>query len=464
MPVGMNLPPWHTAPEGHGVGRKRALAYAAFVTLLAAHAFLVLVAWARWLGTPRAVGGIETFVLNGVIGWKCGFPAYTRLDRLPATWSPYGVVYQACCAWLPCPRWNPYLPGRLLSLLAGAGVLALAARRCRKFGGPAPVVAASILLCLTARPFFVFTTSYRVDAVAAFLSLLGFHLVVDARRRAALWLGVLVLALAAHTKLTAGAGPAAAAVALWPRDRRKALAVAGGWAALFGLGLALLQLKTGGAYLHDARLLAYALRPTKVLDMATRPLVTSFGWLAALGFGYSRLGGSARRALRPDLCYAGIAWAVGAGAAVSPGSSWNYLLEAYAGLTVLTGSAGALLWKDRRGRVPAAVCLLLLAQAVGALFYTVHIKGCYDRELARRAETYRHARAVLEPLVRKGCRVAVMGPDAAVDALLSLGRPTPSPFVPRYLRPRVSALLADALGRNELDVVLCGPSLRPWKP
>ncbi len=432
-------------------------------TLLILHAGLVLATWARWIVAPHRVGGVEVLVLNAVMGWRSGQIPYTFLRRIPAEWSPYGPLYQALCAALPLSPGHPYLTGRLLSLLsvAGCGALLLVWSARRGWAAAGGIAA---LLLLTARPIFVFGPIYRVDMLAIALSLAGYLLLVRSKSRAADAGGLLLLVLALHTKLTAVAGPLAFFLCTWPLDRRRAVMVTAAWAVLTGLTLGAFQLLTHGAYLYDVGLLADGTRLAKVFDMMTRPVTSSPLWVAAVVVGLRAVDAETRRLLRPELWYCAVTLLLAGITGSHPGSSWNYLIDFYVALALLSGSLLACLHHCGL-RAPLTWSFgLLLAQALFSLWYTGDTLRPQNEHLRGYAASLARARAVVEPLVRRHARLAVIGSERGNDALLALGYVNPVVFPPLRLLSERDALLQKALRTHQLDLVLDGPQLRPWQP
>ncbi|MBI3944657.1 MAG: hypothetical protein HY321_01955 [Armatimonadetes bacterium] len=431
------------------------------IALLGLHALLFLAISLKAVLTPHMVGPVEARVLNLARWWQAGALPYSDGGRLPALWNPYGPLYEGLCALLPSWPGHPYLWPRLLSLASAVGILGVVAMSVRRQTGSwRPGVVAALLL-LTARPMLSYAPRCQVDALAAFLSVLGWALATQARSRAAAAAGVLSMGLAFHTKLTAVAALVACGVALWRADRRRALWVGTGWLAVAGGGFLWLQHATEGDYLAGALMGNAPASRGKAADMLTRPLTTSLAWIAAAIVMWRAAPAEARRVLRPHAWYLGFGLAVASLAAANPGSSWNFLLEPYIALAMLTGVllGGAANGGAPRGwRSPGA---LITAHLLLALPCSARVAYKDWRAVTRHRPAFLAARVRLAPLAQAGGRVALYDSLAGTDALLSLGGRNPVDL-PEELRPRSEALLRRALREGEIGAVLRGEGLVAW--
>lgn len=453
----------------------------AATALLAIHALLIFSVWAGWLRLPHLGPGEVVFVANAAACWKSGHLPYTRFTEIPACWSPYGPVFQGICALLPMPDWNPYLAGRLVSVAAFAGATAVVVVWGRARGSLAGGILAALLL-LTGRAVFAYAPVYRVDMLTSFLSAAGFAAVVLDRRPAVTWLGIAALAAAFDTKLTAIGAPAAAVLCLWPVDRRRAITVAVGWLVLALLSLGLIQWASHGAYLYDVGIISDTKKLLKGLEIALlRPLENSLFWIAGLGFSLWLLGRPALRALLPELCYLGVFLLITIATGSKPGASWNYLMDPYLGLALLTAGVIPLLRRREPENVrdhsrtlalphprtaPESRLLLvpagaLLAQTLFAFpfsHFVIHTEVMKRHPNAER--DFERARAALAPQIRPGANIAALT-DAGMDALLSYGTYSRVSVTPGIFNRKRNALLREALSDHRLDFVL-GGNFESW--
>jgi hypothetical protein len=389
--------------------------------------------------------------------WQAGVSPWGGPERLPLQQNVYGPLYEWLALRCDLGPARPYLGGRLLSVLAGAAIAAGAGvwtwRRTRS-----PWIAWCVaVLPLTAKPVLDFVALYRVDALGVLLSLAAFAALVFAGSTFGVAVGVTLAGLAFLTKASLVAAPAAAVLALWRRQPRRALAVAAAVAVVYAAALALMQGATGGAYVPGLSWGMAIAAPNRPVEFAMRPALSGL-WIAAIWV----LARSRRGALAasPWTWYCAAAYAVAVFLAAQPMLSWNYLLELYPPLALLTGDllAGATTL-DRGAVAPApavrrATVLLALhgALSLPVVAYTIH---------QRLERVERHGAAVeassrrLEPLIDAGRRVAVVDHDPGRDALNLLGAPS-WVNLPWRLSERADVrwFIESALARGELDVVL----------
>jgi hypothetical protein len=217
---------------------------------------------------------------------------------------------------------------------------------------------------------------------------------------------------------------------------------------------------THGAYLYDIGLLADETHWIKALDMMTRPLTSTTLWVVALVIVGRALPREGRAALLPPAAYALAGLLVAGATGTHPGSSWNYLLDFYAGLAVLTAAAVARLRIDSpRTQVLAAAALC--GHLLFALWYTPHTAAAEIKGLRRWKRDYQTARETLQAPVAAGRKVAVLG-DNGTDALLSLGAYDPILYPPQRLKAERDQLLARSLASGALDDVFSGRPLQRW--
>ncbi|MFA0783470.1 hypothetical protein [Fervidibacter sacchari] len=260
---------------------RRELLWKFAVGLLVLHATGVFAVWLWALSRPHMVDPIEVRVANIAALWRNGYLPYNFADRLPAVWNPYGPVYEWLCAFMPQPL-HPYWNGRLISIasliLTALAIVAWSKRLTGKF----TLGMIASLLLLTAKPIFAFGHLYRVDMFGVMLSALGFVLIVSNRSKVATIIGVLLMILAFHVKITFVAAPVACCLVLWREEKFRAIGVGLAWLVGALGGLFVLQWWTKGAYLFQAQLANLPTLWTKPIDMLTRPLTSSLFWMIAL--------------------------------------------------------------------------------------------------------------------------------------------------------------------------------------
>lgn len=414
--------------------------------------------WSRLLPFAHGLGGDELQIANLAWFWRHGHLPYFADGAGRGVFNPYGPVFPWLCGALTLEgAFYPVARGLVvLALVVAAAAVAVGTGR-----GRWPWLAVALLPTL--RPVFEFGCRARVDLPAAAAALVGFLLVTRGRTWQVV-VGVLALVVATQTKASAIAAPLAAVAVLWPTDRRRAVAVAGGWAALCAVAVIALQQASGGGYLTNL------LRPaddwSRAIDLAARPLGSAPFLLLALAAAWRRLDEGDRGSLRDARLYAWAAYAVAVVTGANWGSGWHYLIELHLALAWLAAASLALLARrgDRDGK--RLVELLLLAHAIMAVPY---LQTVAQHKLDQRREAaagYARALPSLTRRVAAGQRLAVLDNPYAADALLSLGQPHLLDLID--LRPmpaeRQQALLAETLTNGYVDAILCGPGLSEWHP
>jgi hypothetical protein len=424
------------------------------IGLMVLHAIGVLVVWVWALSRPHMVEPIEIRVANLIALWREGYLPYGFADRLPAVWNPYGFVYE----WLCSLRWgtlHPYWNGRLLSIMAAMlTALCLLLWSHQQTGSIKGGVVATLLL-LTAKPIFAFGHLCRVDMLGVALSMLGFVWVMGGRCGLKIGLGILMMVLAFHVKVTFVAAPVACCLAFWQNQRHRAMAIGLLWAVGALGGLALLQWWTKGAYLFQAQLANTPSLWTKPIDMLTRPLTSSPFWMLALLFFHR----SQRKLLSaPESLYCLCSLIVAGVTSTNPGSSWNYLMEFYGAIALLTVRAlNSLPTKGLTWQLGA----LLLCYALFSLLHTSYFMAKDVQKVIAYVPAYQRARSRLAVLLRDHPRLLIFGSSAGMDALLSFGKANLLDL-PDELAERSQALMRQALQAGSIDMVLFGDDLKPW--
>ncbi len=444
--------------EARTASRRWSTAGKLLAVWLVVQALLALWFWSRLLPFAHGLGGDELQIANLAWFWRHGHLPYFADGVHRGVFNPYGPAFPWLCGALTADgAFYPVARGLvMLALVAAAAAVAVGTGRDRW-----PWLAVALLPTL--RPVFEFGCRARVDVPAAAVALVGFLLVTRGRT----WqvaAGVLALVVATQTKASAIAAPLAAVAVLWPANRRRAVAVAGGWAALCAAAVMGLQQASGGGYLSNL------LRPaddwSRAVDLAARPLGSAPFLLLAVAVGWRRLDGDERGSLRDGRLYAWAAYAVAVVTGANWGSGWHYLIELHLALAWLAAASLALLSRRGDGEGRRLVELLLLAHVIMAVPY---LQTVAEHKLAQRREAaagYAQALPELSRRVAAGQRLAVLGNPYAADALLSLDQPHLLDLVD--LRPmpaeRRRALLAETLTNGYLDAILCGPGLSEWHP
>lgn len=297
--------------------------------------------------------------------------------------------------------------------------------------------------------------SPHADALAAALALFGLLTIERERVRAGhLILSVLLFAAALMTKFSAVAGPAAAAVFLFPRQRRRAVELALVWLALSATGLALIEHFSDGRFLDNFRSLgsggmnldSIRIGPSRVAFALGQTLPFS-ALLAVAVFAVVRRGGERKFGMWD--------WYFLATAAVtlviftSPGTGMNHLLE----LEVAAVLAVAPLLARREAVAEPIVRSLVLVILLG---------GAYQVLREPQSPESVSGQVVVEAIPRGA---SLLAEDATVPVLLGRRPVVMDAFAYRVLaeRGRVDDReLAGRIARQEFDVlVLMGRVDRP---
>jgi hypothetical protein len=420
--------------------------------------------WAWELPLSHQVELGEAPVLAVVLFSKAGEPLYSYPTGLPLVQNPYGPVFEWLCAHLPSPASRPYLPGRAVSLasLAALGVLIAGWLRRRQVGWIEIFVA--LALMLATKPWILFGPLYRVDALAVFWSVLGFLLAISPRRTLVAT-SPLVFTLALSVKLTALAAPLAALVYLWTTHRKRCLWLLVGLLLLLPGSVLALQWGTDGAYLFNA---SFGNAPShwfKAIELPSR-ISLSLLWLLAVGSALRRLGWKDSPETRALCAYAFASLLVAAVFATNPLSSWNYLMEFYAALAILTALLLARLRHDPADGAARNRILALLAghAALGLLISTHAIWQTRETILEYRVR-YEQAYDRIEPLVRAGRTVVVLDSLKGRDVLNGLGYPNLVSLPASVERqPEIQKLIARSLPGLGDAMILEGPTLNEQTP
>jgi hypothetical protein len=301
---------------------------------LAAHFALLL--WSRHEFTVvEAIVALHSSMLAN------GHGIYFDLNHYPYTVSPYGPIFYAASGYLH--KWGlpPYLGGRLISFAALLTAVWLCWRGLGYFTRNRYGRVTGAILAASTSNLLVWGTVGQVDMLAACFSLAAFTAFLEFREngriRALVFAGALVI-LAALTKQTSLAAGAAIGLTLLVEDRRRAalwiLATAAAGAAVFGA----LNLLTHGHYYDDAvvaNIAPFHMSLLKLRQHVTYLLLTGSGVLLVACAGLWRLS----RKIAPLYLYTALALCIWALTAPKIGSDLNYQLEMMLALSMCAGSA-----------------------------------------------------------------------------------------------------------------------------
>jgi hypothetical protein len=409
-----------------------------------------------------------------------GEPLYMPYDRPPYTVAAYTPLYYWLGAALQAWAGPGFLPGRVVSLVAGLAAAGLAGcvawrRTGDRWAWP---FAAALFLALgipgafpyndlpapyptwlgMAYPYFPWMALYKEDLLAVALSLGSVALLARSQGRGAAVAAGMLAALAFLTKQTTIAPAAAGALWLWTQDRRSATLFALGAALPVGATALVLELTTGAFFANTVTANANPFAPEAlVLNLKmlaifqTGPLLLVLAWSVA----------PRRRRSRLDALL-GLYWLatglplVGLG---KVGSNHNHWLE-FAAATAVLGTAG--LWAVAATRWRTLAATLALALPLAAVVPLVDVgalKGVWRRGLiAIRPDEARSAElARLVERVRAEPGDVLANP---LDVIVLAGRPVllepylfsifhsqglwrPDPIVTRLCRGQVGLVVSD---------------------
>lgn len=430
-------------------------------TLLGINGLIIAGFWTCKLTVPHMLDFGELEVMNAVYWWRRGvIPPYTSSSQLPTFANHYGPVYEGLCALLPSPI-HPYFIGRILSLLATVALLLTVTFWVFRWTRSWTCGFLAALLLLTAKPVFTFGIVHRVDAMAVGLSVAGFVLVLSVRHPLLVVIGSALMALGFHTKLTIVAAPIACIIALWNRERSKAILVGGIWLMLTIGGIIILQLTTNGNYLRHAVLGNEPSLWLKPFDMLTRPLTSSPFWVVLAFYAWRKADSCERSALRAELLYLAVALAIAGITSTNPGSSWNYLLDFYVALAMLTGR---LIWlmMQKAAFHNTLIIALLLAHALFSIPHTTYFNAKDWASVKRYGEEFVKVKAQLHNVLthsrRYSHRIAVLKSGLVMDVALSYRLPNHI-ALPGNMQKQMEDLAMKALQQGQLDLVIVGDTL-----
>lgn len=424
------------------------------IILLIFHAIVVFAFWVWALNRPHMVDPIEVRVANIVALWRNGYLPYNFADRLPAVWNPYGPLYEWLCAFLNLGSLHPYWNGRLLSLLAFILIVFSIVSWAWKYSDIRCGLL-SVLLLLTSKPIFSFGHLYRVDMLGVAFSVLGFVLTISWNSKFTRIIGIFMMILAFHVKITFVAAPIACTIIMFRQERFKALSIAIGWLTGAIAGFLLLQWWTDGAYLFQAKLANLPTLWTKPLDMLTRPLTSSLFWMLALIL-WCRT--SKLRNL-PEVVYCLCSLAVAGITSTNPGSSWNYLIEFYTASALLSGRVFYFLLTHNIKKI---FVVLFLCHSIFSIIHTTYFIVRDVQKVTTYKCSFEQAKSFIKSMLPFYQKIVIFESLTGMDALLSFGKFN---FVdlPRELQQESKILLQQALIKNEIDLVLIGDDLIPMK-
>jgi hypothetical protein len=332
-------------------------------SLVAVHAGVLLYHVARTLAFPYDLNYGEGYLLFDAVRLSRGEPIYADLQNFPMVRSPYPPLFPWLWS-LIVPLAGPALwPGRLLSVLALVGIVALVATNALRVRcGIWPAVAAAGLV--VASPFVYDWTAYaRVDMLALLFAAAGVAVAQRFGDRRG-WTGVLGAALlcglAIWTKQTTVTAALAVAIALTLRSPRRGAAFLALLAIPSGIALLALDAATHGEFVR------HVLEGNSQNPVLPVRAVIFVGFLAALHL--PALAGGLwwlRRALggmpSPIALYLPISL-VAALSAGNAGSSVNYLIEPVIALALVVPYAWRAVPSPATGLAPllAVVQLVLL--------------------------------------------------------------------------------------------------------
>ena len=435
---------------------------------LAALGLFTLGFWARLIRLPHMLERGEVIAQAIVLWWRSGWLPYGQVSELPLVQNPYGPIYFWLCAPLGELWGSPYTAGRLLSAVSMVLALAVVGLWVYRRTSSRWAVWIAILLPLTAKPILFFSPLYRVDSLGLLFSIVGFAVLTSSRSRAAVALAMVAFVLAFSTKMTYVVGPAAAFLYLWPRDRRRALWLAGGLAVAFAGQVGLMELATDGAYLHNVRWGNAPVDLSKSGNLVVRSLLSLFWIVALIGFVRRQPGRRLRSLVTAP--YVLLSYVVGILLALNPYASWNYLMEFYLALGLMTGEVlGGGLDDVVGGKLrPSSAMRWLLVHVVISWLLVARWSVDQEERLSEHRDRYEHALHQLSSEMQTlgHEHITVLDSDAGRDALNGLGARNPVVMMKALEEaPSTQDVLEKALREGELRRIYQGDCcpFRNWR-
>ncbi len=237
--------------------------FAASLWLIVWLGLIILLGFTLWLGTAGLTYPYQLDYGEGIVLWFAqqiarGQPIYKGLTDLPYASSNYPPVALGLAAALMPILGDGYLGGRLLNFASALIVAALIYRILRVETRERRAGALAALFFLGSPYIFHWIPLFRVDLIGLAFAFAGVYVVWQYDRRpptadrrlfavhCSLFTGLFLLTL--YTKHSLIAAPLAALLALWQRDRRRALTFACALGAVGGALYLALDYATRGGF------------------------------------------------------------------------------------------------------------------------------------------------------------------------------------------------------------------------
>jgi hypothetical protein len=160
----------------------------------------------------------------------------------------------------------------------------------------------------------------------------------------------------------------------------------------------------------------------------------------------------------PESIYCFFSLIVAGITSTNPGSSWNYLMEFYVAVALLTVRMLSFLQQE----VNTKIIVLLLYHSIFSYFHTTYFIVKDIQKVINYSQIYKQTQYRISSLMILNQNILLIRSGVGIDALLSFGK-----FnlidLPKELKSKEEELAYKALQTRKIDTVFVGDELIPMK-